>query len=305
MKYIYGPVPSRRMGLSLGISPIPKKTCNYSCIYCQLGRTDHMTGERRMFFPVSEIVSELEALKKEKFRFDVVTIVGEGEPLLYLGIGELLEDIRRLTERPIAVITNGSLLGDGSIQRELAAADIVLPSLDAVDSDGFRKINRAHKSIVFENMLEGLIDFSHNYKGQLWLEIMLLKGFNDDPKTLEAFALILKKIKYERLYINTPVRPPAEDNVQKPDNRTIEHAIDLLGGISLDHLISEGFQSDIEDHEQAVMSIIKRHPMNRFEIEGFLESRKCIDTDKILDQLRSNVLLTSKFYKGYETFRFK
>jgi wyosine [tRNA(Phe)-imidazoG37] synthetase (radical SAM superfamily) len=305
MKYIYGPVPSRRMGLSLGISPIPKKTCNYSCIYCQLGRTDHMTGKRAMFYPVSDIISELEALKKEKFRFDVVTIVGEGEPLLYLGLGELLEHIRKWTDKPLAVITNGSMLGDRSIQQELAAADIVLPSLDAVDNRGFREVNRPHKSVTFEKMLDGLIDFSHNFHGQLWLEIMLLKGINDDPKTLGSFSAILKKIKYDRLYINTPVRPPAEEHVEKPENSTIDHAIELLGGISLDHLISEGFQSDIEDHQEAVMSIIKRHPMNRFEIEGFLKSRECNDTDKVLEQLRSNVVLRSTFYKGYETFRFK
>lgn len=303
MKYIYGPVPSSRMGLSLGISPIPKKTCNYSCIYCQLGRTSHMICNRRMFLQVSDIISEIKLLKNQNLRYDVVTIVGEGEPLLYLGLGKLLEGIKKLTEKPVAVITNGSLLYDSLVKEELKAADIVLPSLDAVDQEGFKKINRPHGSIRFNDVLGGLIEFSHSFYGQLWLEIMLLKGINDDIKTIEKFSDLLKQIKYERLFINTHIRPPAEIQVEKPDKETICYAVETLGGTCIDYLYSEGFQSDIKDHWEALISIIKRHPMNQIEIEGFLRSRGCIDTKEVLDRLRENCMLKSVIYKGYETFR--
>jgi len=142
MKYVYGPVPSRRLGISLGISPIPKKTCNYSCIYCQLGRTDIMTNTRKMFFPVQKIMSEFNEVLKKRIFFDVITIVGEGEPTLYLGLGELISEIKGKTDKPVALITNGALLYDRDLRREAAKADIVLPTLDAYDEASFRKINR-------------------------------------------------------------------------------------------------------------------------------------------------------------------
>ncbi len=159
MKYIYGPVPSRRLGISLGISPIPKKTCNYSCIYCQLGRTDHMTNMRQMFFSVEEIMDEFDEFLKESIKFDVVTIVGEGEPTLYLGLGELISEIQKRTDKPVAVITNGALFYDPNLRSELYNADIVLPTLDAYDDESFRKINRPHSTIDFEKVSYGLKTF--------------------------------------------------------------------------------------------------------------------------------------------------
>lgn len=149
LKFVYGPVPSRRMGESLGISPIPKKTCNYSCIYCQLGRTNKLSNERMEFFAVSDIINELKTYLKHGVQFDVITLVGEGEPALYLKIGDLISQIKELTSKPVAVITNGSLLYDKSVQNELSKADIVLPSLDAYDDNTFKKINRPHGKLNF------------------------------------------------------------------------------------------------------------------------------------------------------------
>lgn len=188
MKYIYGPVPSRRLGISLGVSPIPKKTCNYSCIYCQLGKTDHFTNTREMFFPVAEILMEFDAFLKSGVSFDVVTIVGEGEPTLYLGLGELILGIKERTDKSVAVITNGALLYDAALRAELGLADIVLPTLDAYDTVSFRKINRPHRSIDFEKVNEGLITFSKEYTGSLWIEIMLIDGINDDDESLRKYA---------------------------------------------------------------------------------------------------------------------
>jgi wyosine [tRNA(Phe)-imidazoG37] synthetase (radical SAM superfamily) len=305
MKYIYGPVPSRRLGISLGVSPIPKKTCNYSCIYCQLGRTDHLTNTRKMFFPIEEILAEFEEILKRAVEFDVVTIVGEGEPTLYLGLGELISEIQKRTDKPVAVITNGALLYDLNVRMELYKVDIVLPSVDAYDNASFKKINRPHGTLDFDMVNDGLRTFSEEYQGQLWIGLMLIAGVNDDDTSLRKYSETLRKLNYNRLYINTPVRPPAESYVKAVDHKKMNHAIDILGGISIDLLVSLGFHSEITDHYEAILSIIKRHPMNQFEIEGFLNSRSCSDISTILNNLKKDSKVISINYKGYETYRLK
>ncbi|SHJ29244.1 radical SAM protein [Parasporobacterium paucivorans] len=304
-KYIYGPVPSRRLGLSLGVSPIPKKTCNYSCIYCQLGRTDHMTNTRKMFYPVKEILEELDLVIRENIPFDVITIVGEGEPTLYLGLGELIREIQKRTDKPVAVITNGALLFNPQVQEDLSQADIVLPTMDAYDEESFKKISRPHGSLKYSEVIKGLEAFSEKYKGQLWIEIMLMKDINDDDTSLQKYLEMLDKIKFEKLYLNTPVRPPAESDVMAVDHERMSRAAEILGGISIDLLDSNGFHSEIKDDYEAILSIIKRHPMNQFEIEGFLEARGNKNKGKLLVKLKNDTNVASINYKGYVTFRLK
>lgn len=305
MKYIYGPVPSRRLGLSLGISPIPKKTCNYSCIYCQLGRTSHLTNTRKMFFPLAEIVAELDRVLADKPQFDVVTIVGEGEPTLYLGLGELIDQVKQRVEKPVAVISNGALVFSSAVQSELSRADIALLSLDAWDEASFRQVNRPYGTLDFSAVYNGLKHFASQYQGQLWLEIMLMDGINDDLAALNNFAALLKDLKYDRLYLNTPVRPPAETAVKAISRQKMEQALAVLGGISIDLLHSQGFQSNIADHYTAILSIIKRHPMNQFEIEGFLHSRGYEDIKTIFSRLQADEAVDVISYKGYDTYRLK
>ncbi len=305
MKYVYGPVPSRRLGISLGISPIPKKTCNFSCIYCQLGRTDIMTNTRKMFFPVQKIMSEFDEVFKKGIFFDVVTIVGEGEPTLYLGLGELIDAIKQRTDKPVALITNGALLYDSDLRREVAKADIALPTLDAYNEASFRKINRPFGQLSFESVNAGLIAFSEEYEGQLWLEIMLMAGINDDDDSLSKYEQALKKIKYDRLYLNTPVRPPAEAGVEFISCEAMNKAAARLGGISIDLLVSQGFHSEIEDDYEAILSIIKRHPMNQFEIRSFLESRNSKRIDWIMEMLGRDENINVLNYRGINTYRLK
>ncbi len=304
-KFAYGPVPSRRLGISLGISPIPKKTCNYSCVYCQLGRTNHMTNTRQMFFSVEEIMAEFNEVLRNDINFDVVTIVGEGEPTLYLGLGELIDEIKKKTDKPVAVITNGALLYDFQLQQELSKADIVLPTMDAYDKESFNKINRPHGFLDFSKVSKGLEDFSKKYQGQLWVEIMLIKDMNDDDKSLNRYVEMLKTIKYDKLYINTPVRPPAELNIRAVSHERMNAAADILGGISIDLLESQGFHSEIKDDYQAVLSIIKRHPMNQFEVESFLKSRGCENIEELLIRLGKDDNVDAINYKGYDTYRLK
>ncbi|MCF2625068.1 radical SAM protein [Fusobacterium perfoetens] len=305
MKYVFGPVPSRRLGNSLGISPIPRKVCNYSCIYCQLGRTDKMTGERKEFFKKEDILKEFKEYLKDSNKFDVITIVGEGEPTLYLKLGELIKDVKKLTSKPVAVITNGALLHDKNVRKELCEADIVLPSIDGYDEETSKIIDRPLGTIKFDEELQGLIEFSKEYTGQLWLEIMLVEGINSDKNSIEAFKEILKKINYDRVYINTPVRPPAEDYVKSVGKETIEYAVKELGGISIDMLSSGNFFSEISDNYEAVLSIIRRHPMNQFEVESFINSRDIKNTKEIFERLKEDSKVNVIDYKGIKTYRLK
>ena len=305
MKYVFGPVPSRRLGSSLGISPIPKRTCNYSCIYCQLGRTLHMTNTRQEFFCLEDILKEVDAYLQEELSFDVVTIVGEGEPTLYSRLGDLIDALHQRVDVPVAVITNGGLLYDASVREELMKADIVLPSLDAYCLDLYKKIDRPIGTLNLEASLRGLIQFSKDYKGQLYMEIMLVEGLNTSKKDLESMKEVLDRIEYDRVYINTVVRPPAESEVLPATQASIEQAVMCLGGISIDSLSTGSFFSEIEDPYEALLSIIARHPMNQFEIQSFLEGRNVTNGNEIFGRLDQDEKLLKKEYKGYSTYRIK
>lgn len=301
--YLYGPVPSRRMGLSLGVSPIPKKTCNYSCIYCQLGRTDKMTNTREDFFSLDDIKKEFKEYISNNNDFDVITIVGEGEPTLYKSLGELIDFLKSESNKPVALITNGSLLKNAKLQEELSNLDILLPSLDATTEEEFIKINRPYPKIKFEDVIGGLIEFSKFFKGQLWIELMLVRGFNDSNESIERFSEILDKIDYDRLFINTPIRPPSEDYANEPYKERLNYAVDKLKGTSINLLSSEGFASKEKDDYEAILSIIKRHPMNQYEIKSFIKDRCHKDTDKVLEKLEENSEVEKISYKGYITYR--
>jgi wyosine [tRNA(Phe)-imidazoG37] synthetase (radical SAM superfamily) len=264
-----------------------------------------MTNRRELYFPLQNILDEVDEFLSTGVSFDVITIVGEGEPTLYKELGSLIGEIKCRTQKPVAVITNGALLAEHEVRQELLEADILLPTLDAVSEEMFRKINRPYKTIGFLEMVEGLQSFSEAYEGQLWLETMLVEGINDSRETLLQYKEMLSGLHYDRLYINTPVRPPAEDWVKAVNSTKIEEAVEILQGISIDMLVSTGFYSEKTDHLEAVLSIIKRHPMNQHEIIGFLESRKVSTPHKFLELLDNNDEVERVSYKGYHTYRLR
>ena len=307
-KYIFGPIPSRRLGRSLGVSPVPEKTCNYTCVYCQLGRTAHMINERRLFYPVDAIIGELKNFLQSGIPFDVITVVGEGEPTLYSGLGELIRRIKLLSEAPVAVITNGALMHDKTVREDLSLADIVLPSLDAFDEESWKKINRPYPRLDFKAAVEGLVQFGAEYTGEIWLEIMLVEGINTSDAALAALKKLCDSVRHERLYINTAVRPPAENWAKPASAETVQRAAALLNGISIDKLSEGGFYSTIEDMYEAVISIIRRHPMNRFEIESFVAARKDDSFPSYADlfsRLEKDAHVQTIDYKGIKTYRYK
>ena len=274
MKYVYGPVPSRRLGQSLGIDTIPLKTCNWNCVYCQLGRTVPLTNERREYFPRKEILSEVqETLTSHKpGEIDWVTFVGSGEPTLHANIGWLIRQVKDITDLPVAVITNGALLYLPEVRQDLMAADAVLPSLDAGTPELYRKINRPHPEITFNRMLEGQIDFRKEFPGKLWIEVMLVRDLNDTEEALREIAEVLKRIGPDEVHINLPTRPPVEIWVQPPNDDGLMRASAILGDIARVVHPAEGTfdLSSCDNPLDAIVSIITRHPMSQEQIERSL-----------------------------------
>ena len=223
---VYGPVPSRRLGRSLGVDLVPLKTCTYDCVYCQLGRTTCKTVRRRRWVDPAEVASQVRTrLAAEP---DVVALAGSGEPTLHAGIGEVIAGIKRLTDVPVAVITNGSLLGRAAVRRGLAAADIVLPSLDAPDDRRFQLINRPHPSLHFAEMVGGMAEFRRSYAGQVWLEVMLIAGITDVPSDVERLAELVARIAPDRIQLNSAVRPPAETFVRPVAGSSLQELAGLF-----------------------------------------------------------------------------
>jgi wyosine [tRNA(Phe)-imidazoG37] synthetase (radical SAM superfamily) len=214
MTHVFGPVPSRRLGRSLGVDLIPFKTCSYDCVYCQLGRTAARTVERAQHCDMADVLAEIDAALKSGARPDVITLSGSGEPTLYARLGELIDRIHAMTDVPVAVITNGSLLGREDVRRELMGADVVVPSLDAGDRETFERINRPDPRVDFESMVRGLVTFARAFKGKLWLEVLFVKGVNDGEESVRKIAAFAKRIDPDRVQLNTVVRPPADADAE-------------------------------------------------------------------------------------------
>ncbi|MCX6573011.1 MAG: radical SAM protein [Candidatus Aminicenantes bacterium] len=209
-RFVYGPVASRRLGFSLGVDIIPFKTCTLDCVYCQLGSTGRSTVRRRSWCPPEAILAQIKEAIDSGQRIDVITFSGSGEPTLSRDLGFLIRSIKKMTGIPVAVLTNGTLLGRRDVRRDLAAADVVGPSLDAVPAALFRRVNRPHASLDNRKVIDGLVRFRDEFAGEIRLEIMLVKGVNDSPAAIEAVKKALVRIRPDRIELNTVVRPPAD-----------------------------------------------------------------------------------------------
>jgi wyosine [tRNA(Phe)-imidazoG37] synthetase (radical SAM superfamily) len=290
MNHVFGPVPSRRLGQSLGIDTIPLKTCNWNCVYCQLGRTVPLTNERREYVPCSAILAEVaEALETHQpHEIDWVTFVGSGEPTLHSGIGQLIRQVKTLSNKPVAVITNGSLLHLPEVRKELSEADAVLPTFDAGNSRLYRKINRPHPDCTFERLLDGLVAFRREYDGKLWVEVMLVHGLNDTSQALLEIAAHLREIQPDEIHINLPDRPPAETWVELPDDEAMMLALSILGTAA--HVVhpAEG-TFDLGGHKtlvDAVIAIITRHPMREEDLVKALNEWTSDELSATLEDLK-------------------
>jgi wyosine [tRNA(Phe)-imidazoG37] synthetase (radical SAM superfamily) len=273
----FGPVPSRRLGRSLGINNIPPKVCTYSCVYCQVGRTSHFQIDRRTFYRPDQIAIEVVA-KVEKVReagdsIDYLTFVPDGEPTLDINLGRTINLLKPLGIR-IAVITNGSLLWREDVREELGTADWVSIKVDSVREDIWWGLNRPHASLRLAVVLDGMIRFSRSFKGQLTTETMLIKGANDRDNDMERIADFLSRLNPKSAYLSIPTRPPAEDWVQPPDEAIINRAFQILNNriAHVEYLIE--YEGDVfastGDPVQELLSITAVHPMREDAVEAFL-----------------------------------
>jgi len=282
-KYLYGPVPSRRLGRSLGVDIMPFKVCTLDCIYCQLGRTTEKTIERKDYVSVEAVLGELRERfvlseakklsyrKKEILRCaqndkngiaDFITISGSGEPTLNAGLGQLIEGIKKITNIPVAVLTNGTLLIDKSVRADCARADVVIPSLDAGDEQTFRKVNRPHKDISIENLIVGLCAFRNEFAGQIWLEVFFVEGLNTDAEQIGKIKDAIELIRPDKVQLNTAVRPTAEASVERVDAEKLQYIAEELGEKCevVADFSRQRFTGGIERKAEDVLSMLKRRP---------------------------------------------
>lgn len=274
MNFVFGPIPSRRLGQSLGIDTIPLKTCNWNCVYCQLGRSVPLVHQRQNYFRPEAILAEVQATLSahRPGEIDWITFVGSGEPTLHASMGLLIRQVKMLTDLPVAVITNGSLLYRPEVRQELLAADAVLPTLDAGDAELYRKINRPWPELTFERLVDGLIAFRREYPGRLWIEVMLVKGLNDTEQALHDIAVVLRQIGPDAVHINLPIRPSAELGVQPADEIGLARALSVFGHIAQVVQPAHG-QIDLSGSDSlpdAIMSIITRHPLREADLRRAL-----------------------------------
>ncbi|SDZ99294.1 Wyosine [tRNA(Phe)-imidazoG37] synthetase, radical SAM superfamily [Desulfuromusa kysingii] len=286
-KYLFGPVPSRRLGMSLGVDLVPKKVCSLDCVYCEVGKTTKLTLERQEYVPYAKIVAELSNYFANNPDPDYITFSGSGEPTLNSRIGDVIAFIKQTKPGiPIAVLTNGTLLYDKQVRLELKSADLVLPSLDAATVAVFNKINRPPETLTLEHHLQGLIAFRKEFSGKIWLEVLILPGYNDSEQELQELRKIIQQIKPDSVQINTLDRPGTETDLHGATKAELRRVLDLLQLDNAEIIAAAPQRKNIKsyrrDAETAILETIARRPctlddlvqilgMHRSEINKYLD----------------------------------
>ncbi len=288
IRHIFGPVPSRRLGISLGVDITPYKTCTLDCIYCECGKTTDLRLERENFIPTETILEELrEAIGNEQM-LDYITFSGSGEPTLHKELGKIIEGIKKMTCTPIAVLTNGTLLHLEEVRRELLPADLVLPSLDAATPGVYQRIAQPHEGLDFESLVQGLIAFRKEYTGKIWLEVFIAQGYNDDEAELDKLHALITKTQPDKVQLNSLDRPPAYENILPVDTATLEGIqqrwddlpVEVIKRIrKRDEIIS--FSRNLENN---ILNTIRRRPLAIDDLEA-LTGKKRRELFKYIDIL--------------------
>lgn len=284
MSYVFGPVPSRRLGLSLGIDLIPLKTCSYDCLYCQVGRTTCKSIKPEPYVETSHVISELEEVLKKNTP-DVITLSGSGEPTLNSQIGEVISSIKQITDIEVALLTNGSLLQFKEIREKVSEADIIIPTLNTVFEKSYRTIHRPHRDLLLKDIIEGLIKLRGEYRGKIYLEIVLLAGINDIEDEIMGIAEIIKDISPDKIQLNTVVRPPADStavSVNKDKMTKIKEILGEKAEIIASYTLKRG-DSNHDTRINDVLEMIKRRP---------------VTPEDILTALKLDSVETERFIKG-------
>jgi wyosine [tRNA(Phe)-imidazoG37] synthetase (radical SAM superfamily) len=296
--HIYGPVPSRRLGFSLGVDILPYKTCTLDCIYCQLGPTPKKTVQQEEYFSSDRILAQIKKALLSGQRIDYITFSGSGEPTLNAALGKLIRKIKKITDIPMAVLTNSTLLKDARVRKALQLADLVVPSLDAAAQEEFIEVNRPHASLKIEDLIDGLKKFRQEFKGQIWLEIMLVKGKNDSPAHIKKLKAAVEEIEPDRIQLNTVIRPPAEEFAQALSSKELEKIKEIFGKnceIIADFSNKDQFPQG-KNLEDRILSIIQRRPVTLLDISTSL-GKHHDEILKCLNPLIKNGLIKSVIHK--------
>ena len=298
MSYVFGPVPSRRLGRSLGIDVIPPKTCSFDCIFCESGPTTRLSVRRDNFAEPSEILEELSTFfRLHPNAADVLTLSSAGEPTLYSGIGKLIGAVKDAYPRfPLIVLTNGSLLWDPEVRRSLLKADRVVPSLNSVTPSVFRKINRPHPSLEPGQIIDGLRTFRAEYKGRLHIEIVLVSGVNNHPEELSELARAIEPIRPDKVELNTVVRPPAYSGTLGLTKARMAWAASFFSSLNTETIgIFEGEAQDCSarEIETRIIETVERRPCTIAELAaslGVAEKTVELESARLRDQGKLGIL---------------
>lgn len=263
--HLFGPVPSRRLGISLGIDLVPHKTCSYNCIYCECGKTTDLTTERREYVRTDEVIEELREYLRSSPHLDYITLAGSGEPTLHSGMGEIIRFLK--AEFPayrVAVLTNGSLLPDPEVRADLMEADLVIPTLNAVSEPAFRKINRPHRDITQKAVIEGITAFAREFQGAIWLEVFIVPGINDSDEEVRLINAAITAIGPDKVQLNTLDRPGAVAWVEPADEATLKRIAALITGAPVEIVAALPSRDTVASfHEEVagfIMTMVRRRP---------------------------------------------
>ncbi|MDE5422517.1 radical SAM protein [Ancylomarina sp. DW003] len=279
-KYLFGPIPSRRLGMSLGLDLVPKKVCSIDCVYCEVGKTTELSINREDYIKLEDIKAELTHYFENNPSPDYVTITASGEPTLNIHLNEILEFIKENKNGiPVALITNGTLLYDPKVREAIMLTDLVLPSLDAATEKVFRKINRPHKDLDFGNYIQGLIDFGKEYKGKMWLEVFILPGYNDSEHELAELKKLILKIQPTSVQINTLDRPGTVPNLRGATSEELEKVKDFWQMDNVEIIAkpkkNKIVQSYRKDTDSAILETVVRRPCTVEDLTEMLGTPAC------------------------------
>jgi wyosine [tRNA(Phe)-imidazoG37] synthetase (radical SAM superfamily) len=290
-KYIFGPVPSRRLGMSLGVDLVPHKVCSLDCVYCECGKTTKLTTDRMEYILYDNVTAELNHFIENNPAPDYITFSGSGEPTLNSRIGDVLEFIKKIKpDIPVAVLTNGTLFNDKQVRSEIMNADVVLPSLDAASQDVFEKINSPDHKLKIEEYIDGIVTFRNEYKGKIWLEVLIIPGYNDSESELALLKNAFARIKPDSIQVNTLDRPGTVENLRSATRAELERVVDFWD-MDIVEIISaapdrKNIKSYREDIETAILETIFRRPCTVDDLVKIL-GRHINEVNKYLDVLEA------------------
>lgn len=298
-QYLFGPVPSRRLGMSLGVDLVPHKVCSLNCVYCECGKTTTLTTERKEYISYDAVVAEIDDYLQNNPLPDYITFSGSGEPTLNSRFGDVLQYIKGLDKNiPVAVLTNGTLMNDPQVRRELLQADVVLPSLDAAEDQAFVKVNRPHRTLNVPELIQGLVDFRKEYSGKIWLEVLIIPGINDHPENLNALKEAFLKIRPDEIQLNTLDRPGAVENIRAATRKELQQIVADWNVPEVKIIASAPDRKKIvsyrTDTENAILETIKRRPCTLDDLHRIL-GLHLNEVNKYLDVLEHEGKVLSVF----------